>query len=161
MGTTFDVFFLWKPLVYWIYLATGVIPNSIQCLTRLSPVEIVGISEIPAYLRSRQNRRHFPDIFKCSPYENVWISIKTSLQFVLKGSIHDSAALVQIMDWRRPGDKPLAEPMMFSSLAPITRPQWVKPWNRIVPVNKNLTFNIGKHILSAVHNHLIYAPSWR
>ena len=36
-------------------------------------------------------------------------------------------ALVQIMAWRRPGDKPLSEPMMVSLLTHIcvTRPQWV------------------------------------
>ena len=37
-------------------------------------------------------------------------------------------ALVQIMAWRRPGDKPLSEPMMVSLPTHIcvTRPQWVK-----------------------------------
>ena len=41
-------------------------------------------------LRPRQNGRHFPDdIFKCiSLKENVWISIKMSLKFVPKGSVH-------------------------------------------------------------------------
>ena len=36
-------------------------------------------------------------------------------------------ALVQIMAWRRPGDKPLSEPMIVSLLTHIyvTRPQWV------------------------------------
>ena len=36
--------------------------------------------------------------------------------------------LVQIMVWRRPGDKPLSEPMMFrlSTHTHVTRPQWVK-----------------------------------
>ena len=36
-------------------------------------------------------------------------------------------ALVQIMAWRRPGDKPLSEPMTISLLMHIcvTRPQWV------------------------------------
>ena len=35
--------------------------------------------------------------------------------------------MVQIMAWRRPGDKPLSEPMMGNSLTHIcvTRPQWV------------------------------------
>ena len=37
-------------------------------------------------------------------------------------------ALVQIMAWRRRGDKPLSEPMMVSlpTLIWVTRPQWVK-----------------------------------
>ena len=65
-------------------------------------------------LRPRQNRRHFADdIFKCIFLnENIWIAIKISLKFVPKGPINNISALVQIMAWRRPGDKPLSEPMM-------------------------------------------------
>ena len=56
------------------------------------------------------------------------ISIKISLKFVPRCPISNIPALVQIMDWRRPGDKPLSEPMMVSSLTHIcvTWPQWVK-----------------------------------
>ena len=86
-------------------------------------------------LRPRQNRRHFADeIFKCIFLnENVWISINISLKFVLKGLINNIAALVQIMAWRRPGDKPLFEPMMVNLLTHIcvTRPQWVKHRYRV------------------------------
>ena len=39
-------------------------------------------------------------------------SIKILLKFVLKGPINNIPALIQIMAWRRPGDKPLSEPMM-------------------------------------------------
>ena len=65
-------------------------------------------------LRPRQNRRHFADdVFKCNfVNENVWIPIKISLKFVPKGPINNILSLVQIMAWRRPGDKPLSEPMM-------------------------------------------------
>ena len=47
------------------------------------------------------------------------------LKFVPKGPINNIPALVQIMVWRRPGDKPLFEPMMVSLLTHIrvTRPQ--------------------------------------
>ena len=80
-------------------------------------------------LRPRQNRRHFADdIFKCIFLnENVWILINISLKFVPKRSIDHIPALVQIMAWRRPGDKPLSEPMMISLPTHIcvTRPQWV------------------------------------
>ena len=38
--------------------------------------------------------------------ENVIISIKFSLQFVPKGPINNIPVLVQIMAWRRPGNKP-------------------------------------------------------
>ena len=80
-------------------------------------------------LRPRQNGRHFADdIFNCVFLnENVWIPIKISLKFVPKGPIHHIPALVQIMAWCRPGDKPLSEPTMLSLPTRICvfRPQWV------------------------------------
>ena len=81
-------------------------------------------------LRPRQYGRHFADdTFKrIFVNENVKISIKNSLNFVPKGPFNNNSALVQIMAWRRPGDKPLSEPMMFRSPTHIcvTGPQWVK-----------------------------------
>ena len=55
------------------------------------------------------------------------MSFKISLKFVPKVQIDNIPALVQIMAWRRSGDKPLYEPMMVSLLTHIcvTRPQWV------------------------------------
>ena len=46
--------------------------------------------------------------------ENVWISIKKyiSLKCVPMGPINNIPTLVQVMAWRRPGDKPLSKPMM-------------------------------------------------
>ena len=72
-------------------------------------------------LMLRQNGRHFPeDIFQCIFLtENVWLSIKIELKFVPRGPINNIPALVQIMGWRRPGDKPLFEPMMVSLLTDI------------------------------------------
>ena len=72
-------------------------------------------------LRPRQNGRHFADdIFKCIfVNENVWIRIKISLKFVHQGQIDNIPSLVQIMAWRRPGDKPLSEPMIVSLLTHI------------------------------------------
>ena len=82
-------------------------------------------------LRPRQNGRHFADdIFKCFILnENVWIPIKISLKVVPKGPINNIPALVQIMAWRRPGDKPLSGPMMVRLPMHIcvTPPQWVNP----------------------------------
>ena len=79
-------------------------------------------------LRPRQNGRHFADdIFKCIFLnENVWIPIKISLKSVPKGPINNILALVQIMAWHRPGNKPLSEPMMVSLRTHIcvARPQW-------------------------------------
>ena len=81
-------------------------------------------------LRPRQGGRHFPDdIFKrIFLNENVWILIKITLKFVPRGTINNIPALVQIMAWRRPGGKPLSEPMLVfvSTYICVTRPQWVK-----------------------------------
>ena len=80
-------------------------------------------------LRLRQDGRHFADgIFKCIFLnENVWIPIKISLKFVPEGPINNIPAMVQIMAWRHPGDKPLSEPMVVSLPTHIcvARPQWV------------------------------------
>ena len=81
-------------------------------------------------LRPGRNEQHFADdIFKRIFFnENAWISIKISLKFVPKGPINNIPALIQMMAWRRSGDKPLSEPMMVNLLTHIcvTRPQWVK-----------------------------------
>ena len=81
-------------------------------------------------LRPRQNGLRFADdTFKrLFLDENVRISIRISLKFVPNGPINNNPALVQIMAWRRSGDKPLSEPMLVSLLTHIcvTRPQWVK-----------------------------------
>ena len=80
-------------------------------------------------LRPSQNGRLFADdTFKrIFLSENIRISIKNSLKFVPKGLINNIPALVLMMACRRPGDKPLSEPMMVRSLTHIciTRPQWV------------------------------------
>ena len=80
-------------------------------------------------LRPRQNGRHFADdTFKrIFLNENVEILIKISLKFVPKGPINNIPALVEVMAWRQPGNKPLTEPMVVTLLTHIcvTRPQWV------------------------------------
>ena len=43
---------------------------------------------------------------------NICIVIAISLTFVHKGAINNIPALVQIMDWRQAGDRPLSEPVM-------------------------------------------------
>ena len=100
-------------------------------------------------LRPRQNGRHFADdIFKCIFLnENVWIPIKISLKFVSKGPINNIPSLIQIMAWRRPGDKPLSEPMMVSLLTHIcvTRPQWVNLW--VLPLCSGALY---------IQNHKLY-----
>ena len=84
-------------------------------------------------LRPRQIGRHLTDaIFKCIFLnEDGWIPITISLKFVPKGWINKTPALVQIMAWRRSGDKPLSEPMMvvLPTHICVTQPQWVNPSN--------------------------------
>ena len=87
-------------------------------------------------LKPRQYGHHFADnTFKPIFLNgNIRISIKISLKFVLKVPINNIPALVQIMAWRRPGDKPLSDPMMVCLLTHtcVTRPQWVMAhmWHR-------------------------------
>ena len=92
--------------LWWIERTTVIISHDVLTLLFLNT------------LRPIQNDRHFPnDIFKCIFLnENIWHSMKISLKFVPKGPNDNIPALVQIMAWRRPGDKPLSEPMMVSSL---------------------------------------------
>ena len=104
-------------------------------------------------LRPRQNGRHFSDdSFKCIFLnENVSIAIKISLKFVPKGPINNIPALVQIMAWRRPGDKPISEPMMVSLPTHIcvTRSQCVKVvWDLIfsVVIPKNYA-KLQRHLI--------------
>ena len=53
------------------------------------------------------------NIFKCIFLnENDRIQIQISLKFVPRGSIDSKSALVQVMAWRRTGDKPFPEPML-------------------------------------------------
>ena len=60
-------------------------------------------------------------------HKSIWIAINISLSFVPKGPIDNIPALVQIMAWRRSGDKPSSGPMMvrLPTHICVTRPQWV------------------------------------
>ena len=100
----------------------GLAPNLTECglVTSLGDKELGQIMACCLLeaslntLRPRQDGRYFPDdIFKCIFLnENIWISINVSLKFVPEGRIDNIPALVEIMAWRRSGDKPLSEPMM-------------------------------------------------
>ena len=53
------------------------------------------------------------DTFKCIFLnENDIIPIQISLKFIPRIPFDNKPALVQVMAWRRIGDKPLPEPMM-------------------------------------------------
>ena len=114
-------------------------------------------------LRPRQNGRHFADaIFKCIFLnENVWIPIKISWKFVPKGPINNIPALVQIMAWHRPGEKPLSESMMVGLPMHIcvTRPQWVKTfsscWHWYISTVFNHCKCIIHYIIPSTEMHFI------
>ena len=100
-------------------------------------------------LRPRQNGHHFPTFSIASSWKKMYeFSIKISLKFVLKGPINKMSALVQIMAWRRPGDKPLSEQMMVSLLMHIcvTQPQWVN-WTNVWLMVSNILTNTSIHCL--------------
>ena len=53
------------------------------------------------------------DISKCiflNEDDRIWIQI--SLKFITKSSIDNKPTLIQVMAWRRTGDKSLPEPML-------------------------------------------------
>ena len=125
-------FYMILPLVYFLKPLLRLSICWVDCKLTSSTTPLRSITQFPYIntLRPRQNGRHFADdtFNRIFVNENVRISIKFPLKFVPKGPIHNIPALVQIMAWRRPGDKPLSEPVMVSLLTHIcvTRPQWVK-----------------------------------
>ena len=127
---------LTTPVQWWwveciLYKAIGLSRPTIRVYWVDSDVHLaLGVRTTLNTLRLRQNGRHFADDnFKCIFLnENVWIPIKLSLKFVPKGPINNIPTLIQVMAWRRPGAKPLSEPMMvrLPTHICVTRPQWVK-----------------------------------
>ena len=118
---------------YWVLLpVTGVwseLMEQVWDVIRLKKIShLAWITPKFNTLRPTQNGQHFADdIFKRIYFnENVWIAIKISLKVVHKDPINNIPALVQIMDWRCPADKPLSEPMVisFPTHICITQPQW-------------------------------------
>ena len=123
-------------LVYWrIYASLGL--NELMYLSTCTHTMLKHLSVnkelFKKYsfntLRPKQNGHHFADDICKWLFlnENVWIPIKISLTFVPLGLINNIPVLVQIMAWRRPGDKPSSEPILVSlrTHVCVTRPRWV------------------------------------
>ena len=131
----FSMFKVWSVFHIFNYQSVNNIMLWLTVLTRHCLATWVPVNT----LRPRQNFADdtFNRIFM---NENVRILIKLSLKFVPKGPMNIIPALVQIMAWHRPDDKPLSEPVMVSLLTNIcvTRPQWVKQIHDIQLVNKVL-----------------------
>ena len=72
--------------------------------------DIAGLTHLPldkmaAFLADEFFKRIFLN-------ENDRFPIRVSLTFVPRSPIDDKSALVQVIAWRRIGDKPLPEPMV-------------------------------------------------
>ena len=111
-------------------------------------------------LRPRQNGRHFADnTFKrIFLNENARILIMISMKFVPKGPINNNPALVQIMAWRRLGDKPLSEPKIC-----VTRPQWVKLMsfpNSYQGYDCFTAVKYGDHMALTNNNSMVMTSAW-
>ena len=100
--------------VLWIYSISLTFAHDFVVLSALGPEHNWPSININT-LRPTQNGHHFPDdIFKwIFLNKKRLISLKIWLKFVPKVPIKNIPALVQIMPWRRPGDKPLSETMMI------------------------------------------------
>ena len=110
-----------------------------SCYT--NPIRFTQVDILIKTLRPRQNCRHFADKFLntfswMKMYEFRW-TFYWSLFLRVK-----YCSIVQIMAWRRPGDTPLSDPLMFSLLTYIcvTRYQWVK--TEMIP---RISFNTWFH----------------
>ena len=104
--------------------------NHIDCASIIYIICVVNT------LRPRQNDRHFADdtFNRIFLNENVRISFQILLKFVPKGPINNIPALVQIMAWRQPGDKPLSEPMMTQFNDVFMRHSASMSWNEPVHI---------------------------
>ena len=97
----------------------NVVPRSDDALIRKAPRFLCLIwyqSCLPIYSQAarEQNGHHLAgDIFKhIFLNEMLCIFIQSSLKYVFWGPMINMPKLVQMMAWRRKGDKPLSEPML-------------------------------------------------
>ena len=118
--------------------------------------------------------------------ENVSTLINISLEFIPNGQIKTILALVQIIAWRLPGDKPLSEPMMvivywriYTSLCPNElmmfcewNPMEAYRWHgvrKLAPTNSHIrkTYNFYRTLIRVMKDlltgpyHLLTAPGHR
>ena len=91
-------------------------------------------------------RMHFLDRY-------IWIVINISLKCVLNGQINNIPSLVQIMAWRRPGDKPLSEPMMVTlgTHICVTRRQWVNVFPKSSTFKQSIGLNTSAESFALVY----------
>ena len=119
--------------------------------------------------------RHFQ--IKNSSMKSFYLDKKNSLKFITKCPINNIPPLVQIMAWRRPGDKPLSEPMMVTFTdafmrhsAALSKPLWLLRYtpiknyviedlfsplrDTIDPISSQSTKSIAMQSSSDLHAHV-------
>ena len=106
------IFVFYKSLHWRATLSSNSVPN----LTHWGRDKITAISQMT-----------FSNAFSWMEMHEFHSRFHWSLFLRFQITIFNIPALVQIMAWRRPGDKPSSEPMIVSLLTHIciTRPQWV------------------------------------
>ena len=95
-----------------------------------------GLANAVNTLRPRQM-----DAISQTTFSNAFSWMKMFEFRLPKVPINNILAMVQIMAWCRPGDKPFSEPMVVSLPTHIcvTRPQWVNQglWHHMASLNHN------------------------
>ena len=73
----------------------------------------------------------FSKAFSWKKMCQFWLKFHWNLFLFLRFQLYNIPALVQIMTWRRPGDKSISKPMMVSLLTHrcVTRSEWVKTYH--------------------------------
>ena len=81
------------------------------------------------------------------------------MKFVPRGQINSIPSMVQIMAWRRSGDKPLSEPVMVSLLTYMRHLASMEKQEAVSLVNKfNMFMNMDQKIVHVPSRY--YVPSW-
>ena len=88
--------------------------------------------------------------------ENDRIPIRIWLKFIPRSPIDNKPALIQVMAWRRAGDKPLPESIMtkfIDAYICVTRPQWVK---LTAPCSSCHLYSHQCRDVDLLHNYIIF-----
>ena len=99
------------------------------------------------------------DISKCIfMNEKFYISIRISLKFVPKGTIDNKIALVQVMAWRRTGDKPLSETMLtqFGGGGGLNKKLTLWRLNKMITIMQTALHNIYIYIYISRNENIIF-----
>ena len=92
---------------------------------------------------------------------NAWISLTISLKFVPKVPMNNIPALVLIMAWRRPGAKPLSEPVLIRLPTHIcvARSQWVNYCENNI-AQTAILLNMKRWIRNTPQRHMLWFTNW-